>query len=213
MARDWVVNTRTWFGNTLQGALWGSLGTLDIAGEFAVFPLTITRRDPSNAQEVALPEIAQGMRAVRTMGYVHWHLESGADAPLSDVYTPSWRATCAMRITRFPQDVNGESIIPVTGYDLTDTEAANDQFVWHWEKALVNQSANDWLGTSGSKAPLAGTTRVNVSYQRRIEELECMSFHIQFQQGNLPGNAPWEDASGRVFLNYQIHLRTFVETM
>jgi len=208
--RDWVLNGALWRQASIGGQTYNPNGTLDAGGEFTILPLTFNRNNQGNDTDLAVPELASSMTAVQTLGYVHWHLTVDAKQPLANLYLQNWRAILSMRITRWPQEPNGATVGDLPGYDLVNVESANDHFVWSWEKHLLNQTSNDWLGTSGSKAPLGGTVRINAKYKRRIETNECMVLIVQFLQGNQPGNQPWQDVSGQVFVDWTSHLRTFV---
>ncbi len=208
--RDWVINATSWQDISVTGGLYNPLGQLDSSGELTVVPLTFNRGETTTSQDLGVPELAHSQTPTMTLGYVHWNLAPADQGNLASIYEANWRATLSMRITRWPQSTNGQTIGDIPGYDLTNVPAGNDHFVWHYERHIVNQAQSDWAGTSGSKASLAGSVRVNVRYTRRIEQTECMVLIVQFLQGNQPGTQPWEDVSGVVFLDWQSHVRTFV---
>lgn len=217
MVKDWVVNTDTWAATDGAGQLPPSPGGLfDISGELGVFPLTFQRIQTAalGAQTVGVPELASRMLAVSVRGHIHVHLSAQQGSNLNDVWAQNWRGMVSARITRWGQEPDGQSIgSNLASYDLGDILSANDQYVWHHEKLLVNLASSDWLGTSGARAPLTFGWRVQANFKRTLEELECMAYCFQFQQMIAPADGQWDDVSGRVFVRHVAHLRTFVHAM
>lgn len=206
---DWVTNAGTYDTFIGQYDLW-NVPALDAVGELEWWPLTFSRSSPS-VQELGVPEITNRMMALRTQGYLHWRITTqlNGGAALPDVFSQNWTCQLAARITRFPQENDGVTVGAIAGYDLTNQQSANDQYVYHREHVICNHASNDWLGTGGARAQTHGTWRIDVKYKRMLEDLQCMAFFVQFTQAN--PNPPWQDVAGRVFLQYRMRLRTLVQ--
>lgn len=210
--RDWVVNVPTWNPLGVSGGPQAGrelfYDPLDIE-TIELQPLTYSKITPS-IQEFGVPEVANRMFIQRTQGYFHWNIVPGPGQTFPDMFALNWRAFIKTRITRWPQNPDGTTLGDVDNYNLSDTAPANDQFVFTRSRLLTNHASSDWLGTAGARARIGGSERIDVKYQRTLDDLECMCWITQFTQGELPGDQPWQNVEGRLRLVYRLELRTFV---
>lgn len=205
MIRDWVVNSGTWVPYDLPDLTipFGNVGV----SEFTVNALT--RGENLSNADLSFPQLTSRMVATAVRGYIHCHLDSidGGANWSNQVFGRAWRLLVSARITRYPQEPSG-TLLPAMEYDLGDLSSANDQFVWHREKLLVNRPENEWAGTPAVRTPISWSWPVQVKFRRVLEEMECMAVMLQVESGN--DEIQWQ-APPDLQVRFVTRLRTFLE--
>jgi len=172
---DWVVQDETW--QSRDNALLGGSQPLLTVNTYIDLPLTVSDYEPYGTlvpMERYREKESASRTAIAVRGHIHWQLQPRIGvAYTTDLFSRTWRLMWQMRIRTWPSNpLTHYEAAFASNYGLDQPHTANESFVWHKERILINIASDDWTGTPAVRTPHFGTVPVVARFRRRLEGLE-----------------------------------------